>query len=328
LALVDERSREDQSAVDERSREDQSAADERSREDRSSGTRIAVVGPGAVGSTVAACLHSAGFPVVLCGRTFRDHLDVRPDCSDPIVVPGPVHTDPRELSGSVDLVLLAVKATQNDEAARWLAVLCDENTTVCVLQNGIEQVEQVQPHCPRSTVVPGIVWFPAETQPGGWVRLRGAPRVTLPASAVFVADILRAAGCVVTTATDFTTEAWRKLLANALAGLEVLTGRRSGMFRRDDVASVSVSYLRECLAVARAEGANLDDATADEMVDIFSRAPEDMGTSMLADREANRPLEWDIRNGVIIRKARKHGLPVPISEVLVPLLAAASDGPG
>jgi len=49
---------------------------------------------------------------------------------------------------------------------------------------------------------------------------------------------------------------------------------------------------------------------------------------MLTDREAHRPLEWDIRNGVILRKARDHGLPAPISQVVVPLLAAASDGPG
>jgi len=53
-----------------------------------------------------------------------------------------------------------------------------------------------------------------------------------------------------------------------------------------------------------------------------------MGTSMLADRENQRPLEWDIRNGVIIRKARAHNLATPISDIVVPLLAAASDGPG
>ena len=49
---------------------------------------------------------------------------------------------------------------------------------------------------------------------------------------------------------------------------------------------------------------------------------------MLGDRLTGRALEWDIRNGVILRKAATHGLAAPISEVLVPLLAAASDGPG
>ncbi|HZQ31828.1 MAG TPA: oxidoreductase [Mycobacterium sp.] len=290
--------------------------------------RIALVGPGAVGATVAAYLHQAGHQIVLCGRTPRDHLDVRRDGEQPIIVPGPVHTDPSELDGRVDLVLLAVKTTQLDEAGRWLGVLADEQTTVCVLQNGVEQVELVQPHCPQSTVVPGIVWFGSESQPGGWVRLRGEPRLTLPASAEAAVDVLGSAGCVVTAASDFTTEAWRKLLVNALAGFMVLSGRRSGMFRRDDVAALARRYLAECLAVARAEGAKLDDAVVDEMADMFDSAPEDMGTSMLFDREAQRPLEWDIRNGVILRKAAAHGLAAPISEVLVPLLAAASDGPG
>jgi 2-dehydropantoate 2-reductase len=72
----------------------------------------------------------------------------------------------------------------------------------------------------------------------------------------------------------------------------------------------------------------LADTVVEEMVDLFRNAPEDMGTSMLADRENHRRLEWDIRNGVIIRRARAHGLATPISDIVVPLLAAASDGPG
>ena len=59
-----------------------------------------------------------------------------------------------------------------------------------------------------------------------------------------------------------------------------------------------------------------------------TEVPEDMTTSILTDRELGRPLEWDIRNGVIARKGAEHGLPTPISDVLVPLLAAAGDGPG
>ena len=50
--------------------------------------------------------------------------------------------------------------------------------------------------------------------------------------------------------------------------------------------------------------------------------------SFLADRQADRPMEWDIRNGVIQRYGRKHGIAVPISDVVVPLLAAGSEGPG
>jgi 2-dehydropantoate 2-reductase len=292
------------------------------------GISIALVGPGAIGATVAALLHDTGHPVLLCGHTPRAQLEVRPDGADPIIVPGPVHTDPAEISGPVDLVLLAVKATQLDDAAGWLTVLAGEHTTVCVLQNGVEQIDLVQPLCPRSTVVPAIVWFSSEKQPDGWVRLRGEARLTLPAPADGVIEVLSAAGCVVSATEDFTTEAWRKLVANALAGLMVLAGRRAGMFRRDDITALSRRYLAECIAVARAEGADLGEQVVDELAGMFAHTPEDMTTSILSDREAGRPLEWDIRNGVICRRARKHGLPTPISEVIVPLLAAASDGPG
>ncbi|AFC54907.1 2-dehydropantoate 2-reductase [Mycobacterium paraintracellulare] len=266
----------------------------------------------------------------MCGRTPRESIELRPDGADPIVVPGPVHTDPGEVSGPVDVVLLAVKATQNDQAAGWLARLCDVHTIVVVLQNGVEQVEQVQPHCPRSPVIPGIVWYSAETQPDGWVRLRGEAALVLPSgpSAETVAELLRGAGCRVDCDPDIITAGWRKLLTNALAGFMALSRRRSGMFRRDDVAALSRRYLAECLAVARAEGARLPDGIADELTDLFRNAPEDMGTSILTDAENHRPMEWDVRNGVIIRKARAHGLATPISDVVVPLLAAASDGPG
>jgi 2-dehydropantoate 2-reductase len=294
------------------------------------GTSIALIGPGAIGATVAAYLHTAGHPVLLCGHTPRESIEVRPDDHDPIVLPGPVHTDTAEVDGPADVVFLAVKDTQNEQAGAWLARLCNENTVVCALQNGVEQVERVGRFCPSSTVVPAAVWISSEVQPDGWVRVRNGVRLVLPDSeaAATLAELLRGAGMTIELDADFLTAAWRKLLVNAVVGFMVLTGRRGGIFRRDDVAALARRYVAECLAVARADGANLGDGVIDEIVDLLAQAPPDVTTSMLTDREANRPLEWDIRNGVIPRKAAAHGLATPISDVLVPLLAAASDGPG
>jgi 2-dehydropantoate 2-reductase len=279
---------------------------------------------------MAALLYAAGHPVMLCGRTPREQIEVRPDEHDPIVVPGPVLTNPADANGPVDVVLLAVKDTQNRSAAGWLSRLCGDRTVVCAMQNGVEQVERVGPLCPSSTVVPASVWFSAEPHPDGWIRLRTGVRLVLPdgEAAQTIASVLDGTGATVELDPDFTTAAWHKLLVNALAGFMVLTGRRSGMFRRDDVAALSRRYLAECLAVARAEGADLGDDVIEEIVDLFGTAPEDMTTSMLTDREAHRAQEWDIRNAVICRKAVRHGLSTPISDIVVPLLAAASDGPG
>jgi len=294
------------------------------------GTTIALIGPGAIGSTVAALAFEAGHTVTLCGRTPREFVELRPDDGAPVVVPGPVHTDPADVEGPVDVVLLAVKDTQTEGAAPWLARLADPNTVVCALQNGVEQVERVGQYCPSATVVPAAVWFSAETHPDGWIRLRTPARLVLPddAAARRLAEALGSPRLSVECSPDFATDAWRKLLTNAVAGLMVLTGRKSGMFRRDDVARLASAYLAECLAVARAEGANLDDAVIGETIGLFVGLPEDITTSILTDREHGRRMEWDIRNGVIARKAAAHRLATPISDVLVPLLAAADQGPG
>ena len=75
---------------------------------------MAVVGPGAVGTTVAAYLYAAGHQVLVCGRTPRSQIELRPDGADPITVPGPGAAPiPPRSPAPVGVVLLAVKATQN-----------------------------------------------------------------------------------------------------------------------------------------------------------------------------------------------------------------------
>ncbi|CEP25733.1 MULTISPECIES: oxidoreductase [Propionibacteriaceae] len=292
--------------------------------------RVGVVGPGAIGTTVSALLHEAGNTPTLYGRTPRTELTLI-DGDRRIVVPGPVRTDPAAQPEKADVLFLAVKATQTAAAAPWLRALCAPGTVVCVLQNGVEQIAAVRPHVPEGVeVVPAVVWFPAQSQEDGTILLRGEPRLTLPASpeAERIADVLRDTRCQVELAGDFTTLAWRKLLQNAAAGLMALTGRRAGVFTRPDFADLTLDYLKECLAVSHAEGAALSDDVPAAILARFQAFPADMSTSILTDREAGRPLEWDIRNGVISRLARRHDIHTPISDAITALLAATSDGPG
>ncbi|MDR6478070.1 2-dehydropantoate 2-reductase [Burkholderia sp. OAS925] len=290
---------------------------------------IALVGPGAIGTTVAAALHEVGRTPAIFGRSAHEQLELRFD-GGRIAVPGPVRTNPAEVDNTFDLVFVAVKSTQIDATAPWLSALCNKNTVVCVLQNGVEQKALVAPHVPGSPVLPSVVWFPAQREPDASVWLRGKARITLPDTpeTSLVLAALSGTRCSVDVAADFTSVAWRKLLQNAVAGLMVLAGRRAGMYSRADIAGLALAYLQECLEVARAEGATLGDEVPQEIVDAFRGYPADLGTSILADREAGRPLEWDSRNGVVQRRARSHGIATPISDLVVPLLAAASDGPG
>src|SRR3954462_15084920 len=215
---------------------------------------IALVGPGAIGTTVAAALHEAGRTPAIFGRSAHEHLELRFD-GGRIAVPGPVRTNPSEVDNTFDLVFVAVKSTQIDAAAPWLSALCNKNTVVCVLQNGVEQKALVAPHVPGSPVLPSVVWFPAQREPDASVWLRGKARITLPDTpeTSLVLAALSGTRCSVDVAADFTSVAWRKLLQNAVAGLVVRGGRRAGMYSGADIAGLALAYLQECLEVARAE---------------------------------------------------------------------------
>jgi 2-dehydropantoate 2-reductase len=109
--------------------------------------------------------------------------------------------------------------------------------------------------------------------------------------------------------------------------LLAVTRRRAEVFSAPGVHGLAVALARECLAVARAEGATIEDREAEAMVGSLAAAPPDLGSSILFDRLAGRPMEWDARNGVVVRLGARHGIPTPVSETIVTLLAALDAAP-
>jgi 2-dehydropantoate 2-reductase len=140
---------------------------------------VALIGPGAIGTTIAAALHEVGRTPLVCGRRAHPQLSLRFDGGN-IVVPGPVLTEPASVAAPYDLVFVAVKATQIAAIAPWLQALCHDRTVVCVLQNGVEQKTLFAPYVAEADVLPSVVWFPAQREPEASVWLRAKPRLTLP----------------------------------------------------------------------------------------------------------------------------------------------------
>ena len=120
-------------------------------------TSIAVVGAGSVGVYFAAHLATAGHDVVACVRRPFDRYVVESK-EAPTEGPARAVTDPADLDGPVPWVLLTVKAHQTEGAAPWLARLCGPDTTVVVVQNGVEGAERTTPFAGSATVVPGVVY--------------------------------------------------------------------------------------------------------------------------------------------------------------------------
>jgi 2-dehydropantoate 2-reductase len=287
--------------------------------------RVAVVGVGAVGTAMVAAVQQAGgHELVLCARRPVDGLSLQSSDGWTIDIVAPVVTEPDQLAPA-DWVLLAVKTYQARSTEGWLRRLCGAETTVVVLQNGIEQRESVRGLVSDGAVVPAVVWLNLDRVSGGRVRHIAGHNVLVPDEprGRAFADLLAGTFVQAVATVDFRTEAWRKLAINAVTSLEALAGRDSGMFRIDEVRELGRQLAAECIAVARADGADLSD---DGGSDVVARlvAMKDSRASILFDRLSDRPLEWNARNGVIRRLGARYGVPTPVSDVIVPLLIAAS----
>ncbi|MEG3181474.1 2-dehydropantoate 2-reductase N-terminal domain-containing protein [Sphingomonas sp. LT1P40] len=188
-------------------------------------TRVAVVGTGAVGATIAAWLiANPAYAVELCVRTPFDRLRVETPVgmldSQPIQ-----HTDPATAT-EVDWVIVATKTYDAPGAARWLERLAGPHTRVAILQNGVEHRSRF-PGLDPAQIVPVIVDIPAERRAPGDVIQRRTGTMLVPADAAGKAftALFTHTPIDVQCTDDWLSAAWRKLAINCAGAVNALTLR-------------------------------------------------------------------------------------------------------
>jgi 2-dehydropantoate 2-reductase len=130
---------------------------------------------------------------------------------------------------------------------------------------------------------------------------------------------LKAVGLDVRVRDDEAGMLWSKL--NFLAPLALLTtheGAPAGVVRerrRNELTAV----VAEVAAVARAEGGTVDEQGVLQFLDGI---PAAMQSSMQRDDTAGRPIELEAIGGAVVRRAARHGIPVPVTAHLVDELRA------
>lgn len=287
---------------------------------------ILLVGPGAIGATLAAWLcQDDRHRVTVAARTAFDSIESTTPS-------GVIRARPRIISEAsqaepVDWILVATKTYDSDAAAAWFPKATNSRTCLAVVQNGVEHVERFEKHFDRARIVPVMIDLPAERLAPGRTVQRGPAHLVVPAGdhgAAFLA-LFAHANFDARQTDDFTTAVWKKLCLNSTGAVSAVLARPNGIAHHAGVAEVIRNLVRECVAVGRAQGAKLDHGIPEEILDRTRKSPRDSGNSMYADRLAGRPMEYDARNGVIVRLGRKHGITTPMNELMVTLLEAAQD---
>lgn len=291
-------------------------------------TAIAIIGPGAIGGTIAALMSEAAHDVTLCARTPFERLIVETrDRTIELRTPR-VLIDPKSASARAEWIITVTKTYDTEGARRWIDALLGPSTVgVAIVQNGVEHADRFPDLAARA--LPVIINVPAERSAPGRIRQRGPGTITVPETELgrgFVRLFERVDSSLLTAATtrDFTTIAWKKLVVNSAGVVSALTLKPSGIVHHAKARALIRGIALETIAVGKAVGADLSESLADDVITRLEAALPDSVNSILADRLAGRPTEIDARNGVIVRLGAHYAIPTPLNAMAVALIESAT----
>lgn len=283
--------------------------------------RILVAGIGGIGGWLLARLTEGGADVAgwARGATYE-----RLAAGDPLVLrsrhgdwSGPVRVV-SEPDGPYDLVVVATKSQHTATVSPALP----GGAVVVSAQNGVENPDVLRRHHTR--VVPAVVYAGCERidpvtivhRSNGFLALEDAE----------VAGWLQERGVGTRVVDDVRAAMWQKLMANVCVNsLTAITGLAVGeLFAGDHVDAVALEVLREVAAVAAAEDVVIPEGYPELVLEGIRSLPGDATPSTLQDRRAGRGLEVDALTGAVVRRAARHGVPVPTVATLDALLRAVS----
>ena len=295
--------------------------------------KIAVVGCGAMGSVYAAKLANQN-PVLAIAR-WKEHVDQM--AQHGLRLEGPLTDQTVQLRAStlvpaepMDLVILAVKAAQAEQAARDAVPLLGTQTVVLTIQNGLGSADVVADVVGAERLAVGIAsGFGASIKGPGHIHHNAMRAVRLGAYGSLalerveaVAAVWREAGFDAQAVSDIAAMQWEKLICNvAYSAPCALTGFTIGQAMDDPyIGPITQAAAIEAWEVARAAGIRISVDDPVEHVRAFGANMPAAKPSALLDHEARRVSEIEVINGAIPREAKKIGLKAPVNETLVALV--------
>jgi 2-dehydropantoate 2-reductase len=294
--------------------------------------RFAIVGAGALGCHFAALMSLSGHDVVLIARgrhleaIRRDGIHLEGTDGNRRVAPSLVTDSPSGV-GTVDAVILSVKAWQVREAAEDLRPLLTAGTRVLPLQNGVETYDELVQVLGRETPLMGLCRVVSYLVAPGRVRHLGAPPAVamgepggagLSGNASALAAALTASGVRVTNPESMRVALWEKLMfIAAVSGVCTVARATLGEVRTcPPTRDLTGRILEEVVSVARASGFPLDARALERALAFVDTLDPASTTSMQRDVEEGRPSELEAILGVVVRQGRATGTPTPATDLV------------
>lgn len=307
--------------------------------------RFAILGSGAVGGYFGAKLARAGQDVTFIARGAhldairRNGLEVKSTQLGDFTVRAGAESDTTKV-GPVEVAIVSVKAYDNATALPMLTPLVGPDTVVLTLQNGVDSTDEVAAIVGQSHVLGGTTYVATALEGPGLIVQTGVHR-SIIFGEVFgavghvtprvqaIADAFASADIQVTPVPDARVPIWDKYVyLVAFSGFTGASRLAIGhIWKYPHVQEMFYAAAREIAAIAAAEGVTISANRFDTLREYMANIPPSTRSSLLIDLEQGKRIEVEALQGAAVRRAQKHGVPVPIVSTLYAVLKAWEGGP-
>ncbi len=296
--------------------------------------RILVVGTGAIGGFYGGKLAQAGALVsTLCRSDYEvvksKGITVTSTLGDFHFTPEKVIRDLGEYGTPPDYILVGLKVLPEIDTAAIIKKVVGADTTIVLLQNGVEIEEPVARAFPYNEIISGLAFICATRTSPGHIEHTDFGRLVIgrfpagkSAKAEELATLFNDSGVVCEVSEDVVTARWRKLVWNApFNPISVLGGGADTktMVENPESLELARNIMEEVCLIAEAAGHPLPEEIVQQNID-GTRAMAPYKSSMLVDFEAARPMEVEAILGNGLRVAKRHRVSAPHMESLYGLL--------
>lgn len=297
----------------------------------------AIVGTGALGGFYGARLQKAGLEVHFLLRSDYDRvkkhgLIVESPEGDFTLPQVRAYRDANKMP-KCDVVILALKTTQNHCLPKVLPPLLKDNTIVLVLQNGLDTEPEVAKIVGDDRVIGGLCFLCSyKVSPGhichldyGTITLgeyaRDYQAIGITQRMHQIASDFKRAGIPMKMSEDLLLSRWKKLVWNIpYNGLSViLDARTDELMANPDTLTLVEQIMAEVIAGAKSCDRIISDDFIETMLERTHRM-KPYRTSMKIDYDESRPLEVEAILGNPLRIAQKAGIKLPQISVLYRML--------
>lgn len=301
---------------------------EKSLVDNMSQRRYAIIGTGALGGFYGSRLQKAGLDVHFLLNSDYEHVS-----KYGLIVESkdgnfrlPQVNSYRDVANmpQCDVVVVALKTTQNHLLPQMLPPVVKNDGVVLVLQNGLGVEEEVAQIVGNVSIIGGLCFLCSNKVGPGHIRHLDYGHITLgeytpdynPAG---ITDRMRQitydfgnAGIPIELAEDLLLARWKKLVWNIpYNGLSVILNAQTDELMADLHTRELVEQLMyEVAAGAKSDGRMISDSFISTMLDYTTKM-KPYRTSMKIDYDAHRLLEVEAIFGNPLRKAQAVGVNLP-----------------